>query len=88
MLFEGVWMSVASFLLSKICYLPLRVCARRARPVTSCAGHTWANRLPRQAPATFDVFDMRFEGVWMSVASFLLSKICYLPLRVRHTRSP
>ena len=34
-----------------------------------CAGHTRAkDRLPRQAPATSDVFDMRFEGVWMSVA--------------------
>ena len=52
------------------------------------AQQAWANRLPRQAPVTFDVFDMLFEGVWMSVASFLHSKICYLPPYLRQTRFP
>ena len=48
--------------------VPSSACAPDALPVTSSAGHTQANRLPRRAPASFDVFDMRFEGVWMSVA--------------------
>ena len=48
--------------------LPSSACAPDALPVTSSAGHTQANRLPRRAPASFDVFNMRFEGVWMSVA--------------------
>ena len=48
--------------------LPPFAFAPDALPKTSYASHTRANRLPRQSPATSDVFDMRFEGVWMTVA--------------------
>ena len=43
--------------------LPPFAFAPDALPITSCAGHTRGNRLPRQALATFDVFDMCFEGL-------------------------